>query len=330
MNSPNNSTYPKPIHEVELGEALVERLFIGADPWIHEIEQAVRPFHLQAGRRPGGVLFGGDPAAISLAEAILRRLAETQTRGGGPSPIGEVVRAAVQNTLKHDLAFRFTGLPHAVRPMSVGQAAFMSAMLSDTHPLIFGVGPTGTGKTHLAVAAGLSQVAEQRFKTLIITRPRVMLEGEVMTASLRAETAYDEQLTPIEDVLHDLIGPDEIKRQLDHGLIQIMPLGRMRGRSFNDSFVIVDEAQNMTVRKMRMALTRLGRNARMVVTGDPRQIDLPQQEPSGLIHILRLISGTDLALIHRFQNQEIVRNDVVARIEALYSGEDSPEIRAAA
>jgi phosphate starvation-inducible PhoH-like protein len=317
-------------HEVELGSQLIDRLFLGATPWSHEIEKAVRPFHLQAARRIGGVRLDGDPTGVALGSAILRRLAEARPIGGHMETIAESIETAVQNALKHDLAFRLTGLPHAVRPMSLGQVAFMQALLAGDRSLIFGVGPTGTGKTHLAVAAGLSLVAEQRFKTLVLTRPRVMLEGEVMTAALRSETAYDEQLTPIEDVLHDLIGPDEIRRQTEHGLIQIVPLGRMRGRTFNDAYVLIDEAQNMTVRKMRMALTRIGRNARMVVTGDPRQIDLPHEEPSGLIHILRLISGTDLALIHKFQNQEIVRNDLVSRIEALYSHEDSPEIRAAA
>jgi phosphate starvation-inducible protein PhoH and related proteins len=329
VSSANISTHTTVAHEVELSPSLVERLFSGVDPWIQQVEAAVRPFRLQASRRATGVQVGGDPAAVALASAVIRLLAETKP-GRLEAPIAEVIETAVQNTLKHDLAFRLSGMPRAVRPMSVSQVAFMNAILSGERQLIFGVGPTGTGKTHLAVAAGLNLVAEQKCKTMIITRPRVMLEGEVMTPALRAETAYDEQLTPIEDVLHDLIGPDEIKRQIEHELIQIMPLGRMRGRSFNDAYVLVDEAQNMTVRKMRMALTRMGRNARMVVTGDPRQIDLPHEEPSGLLHILRLLAGTDLAHIHKFQNQEIVRNDLVARIEALYSREDSPEIRAAA
>jgi phosphate starvation-inducible protein PhoH and related proteins len=104
----------------------------------------------------------------------------------------------------------------------------------------------------------------------------------------------------------------------------------MRGRTFNQSFIVVDEAQNMTVRKMRMAVTRLGRASRMVVTGDPAQHDLPSGEPSGLTHILRLIGGTDLALVHQFQNLEIIRNDLVASIEALYSLEDHEDIRPAA
>jgi phosphate starvation-inducible PhoH-like protein len=156
------------------------------------------------------------------------------------------------------------------------------------------------------------------------------MEGEILTPELSAETADDQQLTPIEDVLRELIGREEIRRLTDHGLIEIMPLGRMRGRTFNETFVVVDEAQNMTVRKMRMAVTRIGRASCMVVTGDPVQNDLPSGETSGLTHFLRLIDGTDLALVHQFQNLEIIRNDLVARIEALFSQEHGADMRAAA
>jgi phosphate starvation-inducible protein PhoH and related proteins len=333
VNSQAGTARPTSKQDIDLAPQQVERLFSGLESPIHEIERAAGPFQLQITQRPGGAHVTGDAVGIAVGAAALRHLSQALSTAAfdlGVEAIRGEIAAAIENELKHDLAFRLVGLPHAVRPMSLSQVAFMNTLLHASRPLIFGVGPAGTGKTYLAVAAGLSLVAEQRFKCLIITRPRVLLEGEIMTPALRAETTYDEQLTPIEDVLHDLIGPDELKQQVAHGLIQIMPLGRMRGRTFNESYVLIDEAQNMTVRKMRMALTRLGRDTRMVVTGDPRQVDLNGDEPSGLIHILRLISGTDLALIHRFQNQEIIRNDVVAQIEALYAREDTPETRAAA
>jgi phosphate starvation-inducible PhoH-like protein len=157
-----------------------------------------------------------------------------------------------------------------------------------------------------------------------------MMEGEVMTPALRAETGPDEQLTAIEDALHDLIGHEALKRLAGSGQIEITPLGRMRGRTFNDSFIIVDEAHNMTVRKMRMVVTRIGQDSRMVITGDPAQVDLPGDEPSGLAHLLGLIKGTDLALVHEFTRRQIIRNDLVARLETLYAGEDAPGLRAAA
>lgn len=310
--------------DIELTTPQVVRLFSQSDVFTRLAPIAVSPFRIQISPHAGGVRLVGDGVAVKLVAEMLLQIGEALAAG---SPVGDdtieaTISRVVQAALKHELAYRLNGLPHALRPMSLSQVAFMNALRSAERPLIFGVGPAGTGKTHLAVAAGLNQVAEKRFKSLIVTRPRVLLEGEIMTPALRAETQYDEQLTLIEDVLHDLLGPDEIKRQTDHGLIQVMPLGRMRGRTFNESFILVDEAQNMTVRKMRMVLTRLGRASNMVITGDPSQTDLPGDEPSGLAHILGLISETNLALIYRFQNQQIIRNDLVARIEALYARDD--------
>ena len=154
-----------------------------------------------------------------------------------------------------------------------------------------------------------------------------MLEGEIVTPALRSETVYDDQLVAIEDALSDLLGHDEMRRRIDHGLIEILPLGRLRGRTFNECVIVIDEAQNMTIQKMRMALTRLGRGSRMIVTGDPDQSDLAADEPSGLNHILSLICDTDLALIHRFNVHQIVRNDLVAKIETLYSRSYEPAFR---
>jgi phosphate starvation-inducible PhoH-like protein len=320
------------VQDVGLEPSFIARLYAEAPTWEAVLALAVKPFHLHTERRPAGIHLAGDVVAVDLAASILTEISEAMKPGSlfGEEQVRAAAAAKVDSSLKHDLAFRLTGLPHAVRPMSLRQVAFMNAILHLERGLIFGVGPTGTGKTHLAIAAGLHLVAAKRFRKLIVTRPRVLLEGEVMTPALRAETAYDQQLEPIEDVLSDLIGHDEIHRLTEHGLIEIVPLGRLRERTFNDCFIFVDEAQNMTVRKMRMALTRLGRNSLMVVTGDPAQADLPSEEPSGLAHILSLIRGTDIAQVHVFGAQHIVRNALVARIEALYSQDDPEHIRAAA
>jgi phosphate starvation-inducible protein PhoH and related proteins len=319
-------------HDMDLPPRHVELLFSGSDAPARHIELAVRPYRLQIAEQPRGARFTGDELAVMLAERVMERIGAAVRSTGrvDEALINDTVVAVIQAALKRDLAFRLTGLRQPLRPVSLSQVAFMNAMMHADRALIFGIGPTGTGKTHLAIAAGLSLVAESRFKSMVITRPHVRMEGEVLTPELRAETVYDEQLTPIEDALRDLVGREEIRRLTDLGLIEIMPLGRMRGRTFNESFIVVDEAQNMTVRKMRMAVTRLGRASRMVITGDPAQHDLPSGETSGLGHLMQLVSGTDLAFVHRFQNQEIIRNDLVARIEALYSREDGLGTRAAA
>ena len=332
MNSVPSSNQRTVSQDIELPAQSARTLFAGPGAAGHNIQRAVMPFRVGISPVPGGIRMTGDEIAVSLVVEMMRRIEEATKAGQAISEpmVNAVALSAVHDALKHELAFRLNGIHSAVRPMSLSQVAFMNAMLSSDRPLIFGVGPTGTGKTHLAIAAGLNLIADKHFKSMVVTRPRGMLEGDIMTAALRAETVYDEQLTPIEDELRELIGRDETRRQIEHGLLEITPLGRMRGRSFNECFILVDEAQNMGKKMMRMALTRLGRNSRMVVTGDPAQVALAGDDPSGLPHILKHIAGTDIALVHQFQNHQIIRNATVARIEAIYSSEDDPEIRAAA
>jgi phosphate starvation-inducible protein PhoH and related proteins len=320
------------VKEIAVPSPCVSQLFAGAETKAQVIERAVRPFALQISPWSDGVRIAGDEPAVTICAEILDQLVEAMQRL--PRIDDDLVTAkalsVINGALKHSLVYHLTGLPHPVRPMSLSQVAFMDGILHSGRELTFSVGATGTGKTHLAVAAGLHLVTESHFKTLIITRPRVAMEGEIMTAALRAETSSDEQFTPIDDILCDLLGHDEAQRRKDHGLIEIVPLGRMRGRTFNGSFIVVDEAQNMTVAKMRMVLTRLGRGSRMVVTGDPTQCDLQDEEPSGLGHILPLIRRAGIASVHHFDNNEIVRNELVAQIEALYSQGEASIRRAAA
>lgn len=318
--------------DAELPQRWVDALFGSSDASGRRIEEAVRPYRLRITPLPGAVRLEGDQLAVTLAEKMIKSIdADLQATGRADAAlIRDSATAVIKNALKHDLSFRIVGLRSALCPMSLSQLAFMNAMLFTHQSLIFGIGPTGTGKTHLAIAAGLSLVTEAHFKRLIITRPHVRADGEVMTPELRAEIADDAQLTPIEDELHALVGREETQRLIAQGLLEIMPLGRMRGRTFNGSFIVVDEAQHMSVRNMRMVVTRLGRGTRMVVTGDPAQSELPSGETSGLTHLLGMIAGTDLALVHKFENQEIIRNDLVARIETLYSRDDGMNILAAA
>lgn len=320
------------VRDVMLPARSAETLFAGAEAPGHNIERIVKPFQLAVSPAPGGVRLTGDEVAVSLAVEILSQIVSIFEAGQAvhQQSVIDVAISAVDDALKHRLAFRLNGIRAPVRPMSLSQVAFMNAMLFTDHPLIFGVGPTGTGKTHLAVAAGLSLVADQQFKSLVITRPRDFAGTESTPAALRGEHAHPQHLSPIEDVLRDLIGRDESKHLVEHGLLEITTLDRMRGRSFNQSFILIDEAQNMGKQTMRMALTRLGQKSRMVVTGDPAQSALASDEPSGLPHILNLIAGTDIALVHHFQNRQIIRNDTVAKIEAIYSSEDDPAVRAAA
>ncbi len=303
--------------ELSLSSTVVNALAGGG---IELITQAMRPYGLQVKAGPEGTRVKGHLAAVDL---FVKLMGELETSAGDgvsldSNALAEMLRAFLEHQLKFDLAFRLEGLPHAVRPLNLTQVAFMNALLDDPHQLILGIGPTGTGKTHLAIAAGLSLLAAGKVQHLIVTRPLVLWEGEVMTAPRRADIVNEGQFTAIDDELHDLIGYEASQRLIAEGRLELVPLGCLRGRTFNQSYIVVDEAQNLLSHQMRMVLTRLGRGSRMVVLGDPEQIDLHGDELSGLPDFLHRLEGGDLALVHRFRRSEIVRNPLVADIEALF------------
>ena len=318
--------------EVQITPQVRDRLFAPGEYALHAIAAALRPFYLQFAPSHDGVLITGDRTAQKLAANIVTDIAQSTTPLArlDAEQVARAIAQALEYALKHDLAFRLPGLNVAIRPLSLAQVKFMEELLNDPHELIFGIGPTGTGKTHLAIAAGLNLLAEERVKSLIMTRPHVLSEGETMTAALRAETKADTQLTPFYDELHSLIGHEEIQRLTELGKLEIVPLGLLRGRTFNDAYIIVDEAQNMSVSKMRMVLTRLGNNSRMIVTGDPTHVHMLDGGPSGLAQVLHMIEGDDIALVHRFDQTHIIRNPLVARLEALYARAGAPDESAAA
>ncbi len=316
---------------VELADRYAEELLAMRDTLIKGIERAVVPFKFQLSAQDQGLEVTGDEVAVMIAVRILKQIAAVlRDKGVVDPPLFETTTSTiVENIVTAELPFRLKGLIRPLRPMSLSQVVFVKALLLNQHKLILGIGPAGTGKTHLAIAIALNQLAELRVKRVIITRPHVLSEGEELTSATLKEIEYDEQFTVFEDIIHGLIGPEEFKRLVAQHMLEITPLGRLRGRTFNDAFLIVDEAQNMSIPKMRMAVTRIGKNSRMVITGDPAQIDLRGNE-SGLPHFLKIIQGSDVAFVHRFENQEIIREEIVARIEALYASEGRGDIAAAA
>lgn len=318
--------------EIGLAGLPGEQFLAANDALVKTAQQAVHPFSFRISPTAQGVQVSGDEPAVMIASRIIEQI--VQATGGNKIADAALLDATVSkvkaNTLKLDLAFRLPGLTHPVVPMSLNQVAFMQTLLSPGQQLILGVGPTGTGKTHLAIAAALNHLAEERVKHIVITKPHVMMEGEVATPASRLELENDSQFDFFEDILRDLIGYQPFNQLVEQRQLELLPLGHMRGRTFNDAFVIVDEAQNMSVRKMRMAVTRIGRASRMVVTGDPTHVDLRGDETSGLAHLIGLLQGTDIAKIHHFENSQIIRNSLVARLEELYAGQREPSAAFAA
>jgi len=207
-------------------------------------------------------------------------------------------------------------------PKTLGQKLYLQSMLA--HPIVFGIGPAGTGKTYLAMAAAVSALLKNEVERIILTRPAVEA-GETLgflPGDLREKILP--YLRPLYDALHDMLDAEDITRLTEKGVIEIAPLAYMRGRTLSHSFVVLDEAQNTTPEQMMMFLTRLGEDARMVVTGDITQIDLPRAKQSGLLevrHILADLPGIDF---HTFSGADVVRHPLVAQIIDAYDRYRNP------
>lgn len=191
-----------------------------------------------------------------------------------------------------------------LRPRTLGQRNYVEAM--ENHELTLALGPAGTGKTFLAVVQAVRCLQERRVERIVLTRPAL-------------ETAVEPYLRPLYNALHSLLSPERTAALLDKGIIEAAPLAYMGGRTLADAFVIVDEAQNSSCTQMRMLLTRLGENSRMVVVGDPSQIDLPQGQPSGLVEAAQVLGGVEGIAICRLSSADVVRHPLVQRLVEAYA-----------
>ena len=214
-----------------------------------------------------------------------------------------------------------TAASRVVRARSPAQGAYLDLMR--THPLVFGVGPAGTGKTFLAAAFGAHLLRERRVERLVLSRP-ALEAGErlgFLPGDLREK--IDPYLRPLQDALFETLG-DQGARLMESGVIEVAPLAFMRGRTLARAFVILDEAQNCTSAQMKMFLTRLGEDSRMVITGDPSQSDLPGGRPEGLEEALNILAGVEGVAVARFDESDVVRHALVSRVVRAYEQGNKP------
>lgn len=210
------------------------------------------------------------------------------------------------------------GVP--IKAKTVGQQQYLDAIRQNT--VVFGVGPAGTGKTFLAVAMAVSALREKQVSRIILTRPAVEAGERLGYLPGDLQSKIDPYLRPLYDALYELMGSDSYNRNLERGIIEIAPLAYMRGRTLDDSFIILDEAQNTTPEQMKMFLTRLGFRSKAVVTGDPTQTDLPDGKKSGLTDALRILNNINGIAVHRFAKQDVVRHHLVQKIIEAYEKDD--------
>jgi phosphate starvation-inducible protein PhoH and related proteins len=262
----------------------------------------------------------GDDDAVENARLVVDELSGLVREGVSVGPqtvdavagvLGEDGRAL---DVLHDVVWHHRG--QKVVPKTIGQKRYVDAIRANT--VTFGVGPAGTGKTYLAIALAVAALQEREVARIILTRPAVeagerlgFLPGDLLAK-------VDPYLRPLFDALHDMLDADRLAGYMDKGMVEVAPLAFMRGRTLNDSFIILDEAQNTSPEQMQMFLTRLGFGSRIVVTGDDTQIDLPRDQRSGLVHVMRVLEGVpDISFI-RFSDADVVRHKLVQRIVNAY------------
>lgn len=218
---------------------------------------------------------------------------------------------------KGEITTTYRGKP--IRVKTIGQRHYVSTIRKKD--IVFGIGPAGTGKTYLAVVLAVAALKEGQVKKIVLTRPAVEAGESLGFLPGDLQEKVDPYLRPLYDALYDVLGTDHVAKALERGLIEIAPLAYMRGRTLDDSFIILDEAQNTTPEQMKMFLTRLGFGSKMVITGDVTQIDLPRGKNSGLIEAGRLLNEIEeIGFIH-FTEQDVVRHSLVQKIIMAYNKE---------
>jgi phosphate starvation-inducible protein PhoH and related proteins len=273
-------------------------------------------FHLR-----GNVLtLDGDSSDVQTAATVVDELVDLIEQGHEVAPgTIEAVTGALDAhespaEILEDVVWRHRNTK--VAPKTLNQKRYVDSIRNQT--ITFGVGPAGTGKTFLAVAMAAHALAEREVQRIILTRPAVEAGERLGFLPGDIQAKVDPYLRPLFDALFDMLDPDRVNGYFERGVIEVAPLAFMRGRTLNDSFVILDEAQNTSPEQMKMFLTRLGFNSRMVVTGDVTQIDLPSDQRSGLVVVRDILSEVQDISFVRFGGEDVVRHKLVQRIVAAY------------
>jgi phosphate starvation-inducible protein PhoH and related proteins len=218
---------------------------------------------------------------------------------------------------------RSAGIKRIVQPRSVNQQKYVDAI--EQNDMVFGVGPAGTGKTYLAVAMAVAAMNAKKVSRIVLVRPAVEAGERLGFLPGTLQDKVDPYLRPLYDALYDLLEPEKVDKMLEKNVIEIAPLAFMRGRTLNDAFIIMDEAQNTTIEQMKMFLTRMGANSKAVITGDITQIDLPNPRKSGLLDAINILDGVEGIHFCHFEDCDVVRHALVQRIVRAYESVKSQQ-----
>ncbi len=305
--------------------ALLRDICGPAHSHLQYVEQAFADDDVRAESQGGEIVVTGNGEGARKGADVLQAFADRIAHGAEAT--GAELEAAIRLTQSHGLAGAsgevIMGLRKPVMAQTPGQRSYLEKLRRDDLGLIFGVGPAGTGKTFLAVAAGAAELKAGKRERLIVARPAVEAGEKLGFLPGALEEKVDPYMLPIWDALNECLGAPEVDRRKERKEIEVAPLAFMRGRTLKNAFVIIDEAQNATVPQMKMVLTRLGKGSRMIVTGDPSQTDLPHKTRSGLAHAMSILKGVKGVALEQLTPADVVRHELVGRIIDAYDRDAS-------
>ncbi|WP_397607008.1 PhoH family protein [Silanimonas sp.] len=304
-----------------------ERLANLAGPLDAHLRQIELRLGVQIANRGGVFRVSGPDKATTVAERLLRQLwADTETDVLTPESIHLRLGADDESAVERDLGYAPQDVAikvkrGTIRGRGANQAAYLHAIA--THDINFGIGPAGTGKTYLAVASAVEALSDSRVQRILLVRPAVEAGEKLGFLPGDLSQKVDPYLRPLYDALYEMLGTEKVAKLMERNVIEVAPLAYMRGRTLNDAFVILDEAQNTTVEQMKMFLTRIGFGTTAVITGDLSQIDLPKHQKSGLRDAVEVLKGVEGISFQIFEAKDVVRHPLVAKIVRAYDRRDA-------
>jgi len=314
--------------EINLEPSDNRRLASLCGPFDDNIKHLERRLGVEISYRGNFFTIVGKPHTSAAALEIIKTLYvnTAPVRGNIPDVEPDEIHLAIKETgvLEQDLEANFEHGKEVfiktkkgvIKPRTPNQGQYLMNMV--THDISFGIGPAGTGKTYLAVAAAVDALERQEIRRILLTRPAVEAGEKLGFLPGDLSQKVDPYLRPLYDALFEMLGFEKVEKLIERNVIEVAPLAYMRGRTLNDAFIILDESQNTTVEQMKMFLTRIGFNSRAVITGDITQIDLPRGAKSGLRHAIEVLSDVDDISFNFFLADDVVRHPVVARIVNAY------------